>query len=52
MRNTIEERIQNLQQMKKELADIFVEENNMNIMHMDKEQILDLLKLNHEKEQS
>lgn len=52
MRNTIEERIQNLQQMKKELADIFVEENNMNIMHMDKEQILDLLKLDHEKEQS
>ncbi len=50
MRNTIEERIQGLQQMKKELADIFVENNEMNIMQMDKEQILELLKLDHEAE--
>lgn len=46
MRNTVEERIQHLQQMKKELADIFVEENEANIMKMDKEQILELLKVN------
>ena len=37
MRNTVEERIQHLQQMKKELADI---------MRMDKDQILELLKVN------
>ena len=46
MRNTVEERIQHLQQMKKELADIFVEENEANIMRMDKDQILELLKVN------
>ena len=46
MRNTVEERIQHLQQMKKELADIFVEENETNIMRMDKDQILELLKVN------
>lgn len=45
MRNTIEERIQYLQQMKKELADIFVEENEANIMAMEKDQILELLKI-------
>ena len=45
MRNTVEERIQHLQQMKKELADIFVEENETNIMRMDKDQILELLKV-------
>ena len=32
--------------MKKELADIFVEENETNIMRMDKDQILELLKVN------
>ena len=45
MRNTVEERIQHLQQMTKELADIFVEENETNIMRMDKDQILELLKV-------
>lgn len=45
MKNSIEEKILKLQLMKKELADMFVENNEGSIAKMSKEEILELFKL-------
>ena len=45
MKNTIEEKIQELQFLKKELADTFVEGNESSIMSMSTENIMELLKI-------
>ena len=45
MKDSIEERILKLQEMKQELSDLFVENNEGSIARMSKEEILDLFKL-------
>ena len=42
MKDTIEEKIQNLQQLKKNLADTFVEDGKSNIQNMSMDEILEL----------
>ena len=44
-KNTIEEKIQNLQNKKKELSDIFVENSKGSFSSLTKEELLDLFKL-------
>ena len=45
MKNSIEEKIQKLQLMKKELADMFVENNETNLAKMSKEELLSLFEI-------
>ena len=45
MKNSIEEKIQKLQLMKKELADMFVENNAANLAKMSKEELLSLFEI-------
>ncbi len=45
MKNSIEEKIQKLQLMKKELADMFVENNEINLAKMSKEELLSLFEI-------
>lgn len=45
MKESVEEKIMNLQEKKKELADLFVEESEGNISSLSKEEILELFRL-------
>ena len=45
MKNSIEERIQELQKQKKELTDMFVESNEGSIGSMSREELLELFKM-------